>query len=1087
METAEPVVSALAFRLAGENAFDPASLADVSSSLANGRLLWNAPAGSWRVMLFYLHPTQGRDGGLVDLLNPAAVRKYLDLSYEEYYRRFGEHFGSTMDSTYVDHEGDYGHRIAWTPRLFETFSRLKGYDLRKELPLLMYDGGKRTPKVRCDYLDVVSELYYQSFFKQVTDWCEAHRIKISGHVWEETLQMEAAFEGDLQRIMRGWAWPGVDSLWEKGRSPRDFKVAGSVAHFRNTRFTCENQGLQGADSYLDFQKMRLGTNMIATWGVASLIPHAFNYNRRRIEYPPDWFYHQPYWKYFKHYADYARRLSCMNDGGRHVADILVLQPTESAWAHSEPAFNSKSAYIPSEFKNPLDTINTVYTDILNRLARERWDYDVADSYYLGEAAIKDGRLVIGDESYKVLILPPVTTVRRATMRKIQEFSRAGGMVIGVKMLPTASMDEGRADSVIAETARAIFGDGQARPAEGRAFFVREDAAEVVKLLEANLTQDVRVLGGPGENFFYQHRRKKGVDFYWLVNDTDKARDNVVLLREQGKAERWDAADASRSALFYRNTEQGTEVRLHFDPWEAYYVVLTKDDGLPQSLRVVDTNLTDLSIASRDGNGVTLRGKAPLGSGNRFFAELADGDGRSYRANLEVPVSLPVIELTGRWRFHPLNPSLAAPYAFVRADPDDGGVRLGWQKQKLDTADWTWTWLSRERLTVKDWWLAGPFPNEDHRGFTEVYAPEKQVDPKAVYTLADGSKQGWTRFSSPDYVVDLGKALDVPRSRYWVTAYAATTVYSPSKRIAYFRIAADNSAKLWVNGKNLLDWHIHPFYYEMREDFALVRSAELQPGWNEVLLKISKCERVGRYGFLLRVTDANGNNFDDLVFSPDRTPADARASGGTRKAGGALWHRIPVPLSSTAVRLPAFKGPAEIYFNGAALPIGSDRIVRLPRAADGKDDVLALRTRADDIMPDSPEFILGVATMEPGSWTTNGLPYYSGSAAYEREFNLLESYAGKRLVLDCGRVGTAAEVWVNEKRAGVRVWLPYAFDISRLVKPGVNRLKIVVTNTMENARAVENHARKLERIDINGLLGPVSIKPYLEAELKCVAR
>jgi phosphoribosylpyrophosphate synthetase len=57
----------------------------------------------------------------------------------------------------------------------------------------------------------------------------------------------------------------------------------------------------------------------------------------------------------------------------------------------------------------------------------------------------------------------------------------------------------------------------------------------------------------------------------------------------------------------------------------------------------------------------------------------------------------------------------------------------------------------------------------------------------------------------------------------------------------------------------------------------------------------------------------------------------------------------------------------------------------------------------------------------------------------------------------------------------------------LARPGVNRVKIIVTNTMENARAVENHARKLERIDVNGLLGPVTITPYLEAELKCVLK
>jgi len=113
-----------------------------------------------------------------------------------------------------------------------------------------------------------------------------------------------------------------------------------------------------------------------------------------------------------------------------------------------------------------------------------------------------------------------------------------------------------------------------------------------------------------------------------------------------------------------------------------------------------------------------------------------------------------------------------------------------------------------------------------------------------------------------------------------------------------------------------------------------------------------------------------------------------------------------------------------------------------------------------------------------------MPYYSGSAVYERSFSIPREYVGKKLVLDCGQVGVVAEAWVNDKSAGTRVWLPYSFDISRLVKAGENRLRIVITNTMENERAVENHAPKLQKIEPNGLIGPVRIVPYQEVDLRC---
>ena len=57
--------------------------------------------------------------------------------------------------------------LAWTPRLFEAFRRKAGYDLEPYLPALVYDIGPKTEKVRCDYLDVISDLYSNSFFKQV--------------------------------------------------------------------------------------------------------------------------------------------------------------------------------------------------------------------------------------------------------------------------------------------------------------------------------------------------------------------------------------------------------------------------------------------------------------------------------------------------------------------------------------------------------------------------------------------------------------------------------------------------------------------------------------------------------------------------------------------------------------------------------------------------------------------------------------------------------------------------------------------------------------------------------------------------------
>jgi beta-galactosidase/beta-glucuronidase len=119
-----------------------------------------------------------------------------------------------------------------------------------------------------------------------------------------------------------------------------------------------------------------------------------------------------------------------------------------------------------------------------------------------------------------------------------------------------------------------------------------------------------------------------------------------------------------------------------------------------------------------------------------------------------------------------------------------------------------------------------------------------------------------------------------------------------------------------------------------------------------------------------------------------------------------------------------------------------------------------------------------------SWSDTALENFSGDAAYETDFTLPAGYLKHHVLLDCGEVGVAAEVWVNGQRAGVRVWKPFTFDITHLLRPGQNRLRIVVTNSEGNKIAVGPWRANLPRIRINGLLGPVCIVPYLDELLVC---
>lgn len=86
---------------------------------------------------------------------------------------------------------------------------------------------------------------------------------------------------------------------------------------------------------------------------------------------------------------------------------------------------------------------------------------------------------------------------------------------------------------------------------------------------------------------------------------------------------------------------------------------------------------------------------------------------------------------------------------------------------------------------------------------------------------------------------------------------------------------------------------------------------------------------------------------------------------------------------------------------------------------------------------------------------------------------IEMDAVEGAVLDLGEAHETAEVFVNGISAGVRLCRPYTFDLSKLVKPGKNELKIEVTNTLGTAvREPMSHYLVIEPF---GIEGPVVLK------------
>jgi hypothetical protein len=141
------------------------------------------------------------------------------------------------------------------------------------------------------------------------------------------------------------------------------------------------------------------------------------------------------------------------------------------------------------------------------------------------------------------------------------------------------------------------------------------------LLAEITDHDVDVVKGPAEHLSVLHKKKDGIDFYWVVNDSSELRTNLLRFRARGRPERWDAVSGKREPVFYQTHGSSTLVRLTLGPWDASYIVFDSE-GPAQLLELKATNLNEFYVARSTPGEVIVRGRGVTGK-ERAFVELRD--------------------------------------------------------------------------------------------------------------------------------------------------------------------------------------------------------------------------------------------------------------------------------------------------------------------------------------------------------------------------------------------------------------------------------------------------------------------------------
>jgi hypothetical protein len=80
----------------------------------------------------------------------------------------------------------------------------------------------------------------------------------------------------------------------------------------------------------------------------------------------------------------------------------------------------------------------------------------------------------------------------------------------------------------------------------------------------------------------------------------------------------------------------------------------------------------------------------------------------------------------------------------------------------------------------------------------------------------------------------------------------------------------------------------------------------------------------------------------------------------------------------------------------------------------------------------------------------GVRYFSGVSTYRKTIQAPRAFRpGAPVLLDLGKVGDVAEVWINGQRAGVAWQAPYRVDLGGLLRAGRNKVEVRVANLWVN--------------------------------------
>lgn len=549
------------------------------------------PSSEW-----YNHQTY------LDTLSEEAVAKFIEVTHQSYLnetvRKFDQH---TVPGIFTD-EPNYGNnrfdsetifRLAWSINFRESFLKHYGYDLVKFIPEIVFrKEGEEFSAVRKDFLEHLTTLLAKNYYGQIGSWCEKNNLLFTGHAFfEATLKEQCWLTGSAMRMYVPMQAPGIDVLCAQGLERKGglrpeyitAKQCASVVHqFGKKWMLSETYGCTGWD--FTFAEHKAVGDWQAALGVNMRCHHLSYYTMEgeaKRDFPASIFYQSAWWKEYKKVEDYFTRIGTVLSEGTPVRDLAVIHPIESGWGLFS-VNNFRWTRKPNH-KTVLDKLDHQLESLVDWLLQEHYDFDFLDEQLLAEhGTVSRGQIKMPHAGYKVVLAPPMKTIRSRTLEMLEALSKQGGTVIFTDELPEFIDAEPIHRHWFLKTWNKVP-------------FQRDSIIGELKncpILRRPSIQDLN--GKEFTHALYQFREdpKTGCHYLFICNtsQTISSEDLTIKLPIKGYSQEWDPFSSSIYESNQETTANQIILRTSLPPYGSRLFVIEKEKPKNQFVKKPSTSI-----------------------------------------------------------------------------------------------------------------------------------------------------------------------------------------------------------------------------------------------------------------------------------------------------------------------------------------------------------------------------------------------------------------------------------------------------------------------------------------------------------------